>query len=242
MRMGMMGKWAIPVIVSILILGVIGLSQEADAVTITISDEASCEAIPGAFFNFVGNCMLNSDFTVNEGDTLIVENLQLFSLSGNDFTNFGTVELNGGTVGGQTGVLNWGSNGNIINECGGVINANGNDGFQSGSIFVGFGITMTNKGTINLFGGNGDQSGVLAIFSPSTSLNNHGNFNENPGTGSQSGIFFGSGIFNDGLPNLCSEEQAESLIEDVGALPLDNKDSTKLTESLDKIPCTDERL
>jgi len=35
----MLGKWAVPVIASILILGVFGLSQDAFATTITISDK-----------------------------------------------------------------------------------------------------------------------------------------------------------------------------------------------------------
>jgi len=192
------------VLLALVFAVLLGFTQmsTAFAATITISDQPSCEAIPGAIFNPAGNCLLTQDFTVSAGDTLIVENFQLASIvQGIDFTNFGTVELNGGSTG-QSGVLNWGQ-GNLINECGAEINVNGNTGTQSGMLFAAFGVTMTNKGTINLFGNDGRQSGSFGSNNNLIQINNHGNVNENPGTGFESGVVWGVASFNDNLPPLC---------------------------------------
>lgn len=198
------GIWAVSLIVSILILGTFGFSQEVEATTITISDEPSCLAIPGA--TFLGGsspgCIFINDFTVGSGDILIIENL-FVQIRTSVFTNFGTVELNGGT-GTFTGLFAV-QFGEIINECGGVINANGGVGTLSGALiaFVSSS-SITNKGTINLFGSTGGQSGLLGIVS-SAIVNNHGTVSENPGDGNLSGIVLVvGGTFNDNLPNLCS--------------------------------------
>jgi len=195
-----MNKIIIPVLASILILGALGLSQEADAVTITISDEASCLAIPGAFFG--GSiCILNNDFTVGPGDTLVVENTNLLTRA--IFTNFGTIELIGDDR--INGRLITNPDGEIINECDGVINAHGSSSFQSGSVVLLAPTPLTNKGTINLFGGTAQFSGILGIFDSLATVNNHGTINENPGPFPffDTGIVVNFGTFNDNLPDLC---------------------------------------
>jgi len=156
----MRGKWAIPAI-AVLILGTLGFSQEVEAITITISDETSCLEIPGAAFSDP-NCFFFSDFTVGSGDILIIENtIQVLLLS--VFTNFGTVELNGGDAD-NLGSMIASQFGGIINECGGVINTNGGAGVTSGVLAANDPSSfITNKGTINLFGGTGPLSGVLGI-------------------------------------------------------------------------------
>jgi len=107
----------IPVIVSILILGTLGFSQEVEATTITISDGTSCLAIFGASF-VDPKCTFNSDFTVGSGDILIIENtIQVIVPS--VFTNFGTVELNGGVGSATLGTIIVAEFGDFINECGG---------------------------------------------------------------------------------------------------------------------------
>ncbi|MCH7535886.1 MAG: radical SAM protein, partial [Bacteroidetes bacterium] len=98
---------------------------------------------------------------------------------------------------------NFRESGEKINECGGVINVNGDTGLTRIDLFTPF----TNKGTINLFGGSSSLSGSIFF---TTTIDNSGTINENPGTGVNSGILLvatspsGTGVVND-LPNLCIE-------------------------------------
>jgi len=177
--------------------------QEAFATTITINDQASCEVIPGAIFavGLPDVCRLTNDFTVNSNDVLIIEDIFII-VDTSVFTNFGTVELNGGDILVSAALATLGNAGEqIINECGGIINANGGDGTASAAIGVDVNGLFTNKGIINLFGGLGDFSGSLVITGVG---NNHGTVNENPGTGTDSGIVVTFGTYNDNLQNLCS--------------------------------------
>ena len=204
----MKGVWAVPIILGILILGT-ALTQEAEAETITISDQASCLDIPGATFTVAGPsiCILNNDFAVNAGDNLIIENV-ILAIGNSVFTNSGTVVVVGGTTSVNQGVLFvGGADGQIINECDGVIIAFGGSGALNGAIGVDAGASLTNKGLIVLVGGFGEQSGSLTILDGTA--NNHGQINEGPGDDAQSGIIniIGSGIFNDNLNDLCISDQ-----------------------------------
>ena len=179
----------------------VAVPQQAYATTITINDQASCEVIPGGFFT-PGFCFLTSDFTVSSTEILVIENIAVL-VDNSVFRNFGTVELNGGSNPASGALVTFGRDGaEIVNECGGIINANGGAGFQSAIMGVNLGTTLTNKGVINLFGGTGDSSGTLAVNGVT---NNHGVVNENPGTGLDSGsILVIVGSYNDNLPSLCS--------------------------------------
>jgi len=159
---------------------------------ITISDEASCLAIPGSTFPAPLFCQISSDFTVNAGDTLVIDGVFVFFFG--SFTNFGTTEINSST----NSLLQLRSD--SINECGGIINANGGSSF-SGILNLADSSKLTNKGTINLFGGSGGTSGSLV--NNFGTVDNHGTVNENPGSGLNSGIVLNLANFNDGLPDLC---------------------------------------
>ncbi len=118
------------------------------------------------------------------------------------FTNFGKTTLDG--VGGQTFspelrlVVTPGTN-----ECGGTIDVNGGSLVVTGRIVVNNEL-FVNKGTINLNGGGGEQSGSLVIVNAGGQVDNHGTINENPGGGLDSGIVKAfAGTFNDNLANLC---------------------------------------
>jgi len=118
---------------------------------------------------------------------------------------FGIIDVNGG-LGSNEGLLAIGPGGVLINECDGVINANGADGFFSGALVI---ISkLQNKGTINLFGDDaGPVSGSLLLEMDGV-IDNHSTINEPPGLADTSGTVFDldglTGTFNDGLPDLCS--------------------------------------
>jgi len=198
--------WVVSVLAGILFLGTLGLSQDAEAATITISDGPSCNAVGGIFhvifFPFF-QCDVSAPFVVNAGDTLVIENIVVEFF--NSLTNFGIIDVNGG-LGSNEGLLAIGPGGVLINECGGVINANGADGFFSGALVI---ISnLQNKGTINLFGDDaGPFSGSLLLEMDGV-IDNHSTINETPGIADTSGTVFDldglTGTFNDGLPDLCS--------------------------------------
>lgn len=180
---------------------------EAHATTYMVSNESECLAFPGTTSwgltqTSLFTCFLTSDFTLNSGDILIVENIE-FRVS--SFTNFGTINLNGGSGFGE-GRLLVASGGNFVNECGGTVNANGGTGIQSGNLSM-FSdtATITNFDTINLNGGSGPVSGSIVWGTSQVILNNHGIINQNLGTGVLSGTFanFSGGAFNDDLPPKC---------------------------------------
>ena len=186
---------------SVLLLVPIGLDN-AFAATIEIKDQATCQALGGNFFvtSAADGCFFGS-LTVDADDTLILENLFIATGPGG-FTNFGNVMLIGGDET-NSGAINLGQDGDLVNECGATITIEGGDGLNSGGIQTDLpGEDVTNFGTINLNGGVGQASATIVIFSI---LNNHGLINENPGSGSFSGIIrLGStGVFNDKLPSQC---------------------------------------
>jgi hypothetical protein len=185
---------------SVLLLVPVGLNN-AFAVTIEITDEASCFAAgAGNFFvtSAADGCFFGS-LTVDADDTLILENLFIATGPGG-FTNFGNVILIGGDET-NSGAINLGQDGDLVNECGATITIEGGDGINSGAIQTDLpGEDVTNFGTINLNGGVGQASATIVI---SSILNNHGLINENPGSGPFSGIVRvgGIGVFNDDLPD-----------------------------------------
>lgn len=85
------------------VLGVIftvpALSQDAFAISVTISDEASCETIPGAIWSTPPNtCTLTSDQTISSVDTWTISpGVTLVISSGVTITSDGTI-LNDGTI------------------------------------------------------------------------------------------------------------------------------------------------
>jgi len=184
---------------SILLLVPVG-AQNAFAATIELKNEADCLALGGDFF-IQGNadvCVFLS-LTVNPGDTLIVENVQVQVR--NDLTNSGTIQLVGGSEDSSGRLVAGLRTTNFLIECGGIINAQGGVGDASAQINIPFG-TLTNLGTINLIGDIGSFSGSLLITG---TADNHGTINENPDSGPVSGIvfIFRDGVFNDNLPNQC---------------------------------------
>jgi len=192
---------------SVLLLVPIGLDN-AFAATIEIKDQATCQALGGNFFGTPGVsvCFFGS-FTVDADDTLNIENL-VVQIGSGGFSNSGNVVLVGGSET-NSGTLNLIQGASLVNECGATITAQGGDGLNSGSILAAAqtGETITNFGTINLNGGDGQASAALLIGS-GTIVNNHGTINENPGSGPFSGIIrlLGTGVFNDDLPDECTSE------------------------------------
>ena len=175
---------------SILFLVPVGLNN-AFAATIEITDEASCFAAgAGNFFvtSVADGCFFGS-LTVNADDTLILENL-FIQIGSGGLTNFGNVILIGGDEQ-NSGVITLTQDASLVNECGGIITAQGGDGFNSAKITSSQNVgTVTNLGTINLNGGSGQSSAVLLIFTGNT-LNNHGTINENPGVGTSGTVVVG---------------------------------------------------
>jgi len=232
----MRAQVVIPVLVSILILGTLGLSQEAFATTFTVSNEAECLAFPGTtavgIVSGVEGCILSSDFTLNTGDVLEIHTIQFAIAS--TFTNFGTIDAFGGDSFGTGRIILFDS-GHLINECGGVINAHGSSGIQSGEIGLGLGTpTLTNFDTINLIGESGILSGSLLFGTAGPTVNNHGIINEIPGTGNFSGQILNDvgGTFNDNLPNPCVPRALNDLISDIEELDLSKPSEKSLTQKL----------
>ena len=238
--------WILPVLV-VLIVGSLGFSQDAFALNTFITDEPSCENAPvlGTFDS--GTCVLSGPHTIPLFDNWT---FQIPSKITGTVDVFGKLELrvslsNSGTINviGDTGgvgnrallIFDFGTD--FTNECNGIINLFGGTFFSNGSFQIsgrnGLEPIFNNFGTIT--GTNSDiptdQAVIILNSAPDiVTFNNHGTLT--------APVVIGNGIFIDNLPNQCSippEEQAESLIEDVEDLPLDNDDSTKLTKSLDKI-------
>ncbi len=186
---------------SILLLVPVG-AQNAFADIIELKNEADCLALGGTFFVLgIADVCVFLSLTVDSGDTLIIENIQVQVTDG--LTNSGTIQLVGGSEEVSGSLVPGGNSGFIVNECGGTINAQGGDESNSGSISITPGRSLTNFGTINLIGDIGSFSGSLLI---SGTADNHGTINENPDSGPASGIVFvfNVGVFNDDLPSQCA--------------------------------------
>jgi len=117
--------WTIPIISSILILGIFGISQQAEAATVIISDQASCEAQGGALK--ANKCFFSGSLTIPSGDSwtstmfLAVHDLtvegELNAPNGMDadkLTNKGTITT--------VNLISIGPNNFWVNDCGGKIN------------------------------------------------------------------------------------------------------------------------
>jgi len=150
--MSMKVYWAVPIIASILVLGVSGF-QQAHALTIVISDQASCEGPVGGSWNGANNfCTVSGNILILDGttwevvpgitlifdDTTLVANFGTFKNFGSTvsegiFSNNGLIEHNSGAKMDNTGTL-------YINE----------DGIlENNSKFQNFGNVNILKGTIH---------------------------------------------------------------------------------------------
>lgn len=120
-----MGVWTITIIASILILGIFGTLQQAEAVTVIISDQASCEAQGGTIKT--NKCFFSASLTIPSGDSwtstmfLAVHDLtvegELNAPNGMDadkLTNKGTITT--------VNLISIGPNNFWVNDCGGKIN------------------------------------------------------------------------------------------------------------------------
>jgi len=135
------GIWAIPVIASILILGSLGLIQEADAATRTFTTDTTITSNE--------NIAPGETWTINSGVTLTIDagvTIEVFSTatifinSGGTIDNFGSIR----TIGTINNLGTFNNFGTLENQ--GTINNQG--------IFNNFGtLNITNIGTINNFGG-----------------------------------------------------------------------------------------
>jgi len=162
-------KGHIIVIVSILILGIYGTSQQAEASTVIISDVPSCESAGGTFTSARNQCSFFGDLTIPEGDTWNISNLRFgvknLILEGEvnaqnemdvDFmTNRGTI-----TVSEQ--LISIGGGNFWINDCGGTIN------LISGTVFT-FDAAGTNHGVIK-----GDSTTAITTSQSSNTVVNSG--------------------------------------------------------------------
>jgi len=121
----MNGYWVISVIASILILGIFGTSQQAEAATVIISDQASCIAQGGAIK--ADKCFFSGSLIIPSGDSwtstlfLAVHDLtvegELYAPNGMDadkLTNKGTITT--------VNLISIGPGNFWVNDCGGTIN------------------------------------------------------------------------------------------------------------------------
>jgi len=158
-------QWSIPVIASFLILSIFGTSQQAEAATVIISDQASCEAQGGAIKT--DKCFFSGSLTILSGDSwtstlfLAVHDLtvegELNAPNGMDadkLTNKGTITT--------VNLISIGPSNFWVNDCGGKINLlpNGIINFNAGG---------TNHGVIN-----GDSTTAITTPLSSTTFVNSG--------------------------------------------------------------------
>jgi len=139
------------VLCSIVIIGLLGFTQVpiASALTVTITDPASCVVAGGVHQIATNECHFAGSLTIPQADTWNVSNLrfsvatlilegQVTTLAGLDvdqFTNRGTLNLG-------VELISIGPNNSWLNDCGGVLNLLSN-------AFISFNGAGTNHGTLN---------------------------------------------------------------------------------------------
>ncbi len=219
-------NWAITLLASILILGSLGLSQEAFAVNTSISDQATCENAPvlGTFDS--GTCVLSGTHTIPLGDEWLfsIESEVTGTVNVNGFLRFTTTFSNSGTInviGDPSGTASRGHVQFLVgtdytNECVGIFNLIGGTGLQSGTLSL-----SGQAGSAPIFNNFGTITGTNSNLGPATNIavvllissnpfivvfNNHGTLTAPVDT-----TTFG-GIFNDNLPNQCDEPVGGTLI------------------------------
>jgi len=162
MILGMKGIWAIPVIVSILILGVIGFSfsQDAEAASIIFTTDTTITT---------STTIASGDtWTINSGVTLtIASGVTLTVNNGGTIDNFGTINNFGGTIN-NSGTIN-NNSGSFITNPGTINNISGGTFSNSGTIFNKNSIGGILFGTIILTGGGSvvPDFGPVIIVDPS---------------------------------------------------------------------------
>jgi len=143
--MGMRAQFVIPVLASILVLGTLGLSQEAYATTFTIEDApdgGDCVVLGGTW---VGSTCTIDDLTINSGDTLIITNGARVIVEEN-LTNHGTILIEASDI--QLTSLE--VSGDVFND--GLVEINGDfgeslfGGIRGDSNFINAGIIRANSG------------------------------------------------------------------------------------------------
>ena len=150
MKKNYLWKIILPLIFSIAVLGLIGFSQEADAASVTITDQTSCETIPGAVWSTSPDtCTVTTDQTIANGETwtvnpgvrlllntyyvdITVDNggtIKNFGLLRNlgTINNSGTIDNPGTIDNGMVGTIN---NEDTINNSGSIDNGYGGASFS----------------------------------------------------------------------------------------------------------------
>jgi len=218
--------WAVPIIVSILILTSLGFSQDAFALNTFITDEPSCENAPvfGTFDS--GTCVLSGLHTIPLHDTwnfvIASKNTGTVDVFGLlqvrvSFSNSGTINVIGDTSGvGNRALFQFNFGTDYTNECNGIINLIGGDQHRNGWLLIansgGLDPIFNNFGTIT--GTNSDipnQIGVILLDGAPITVNNHGTLT--------APVLVGQGIFNDNLPNQCAPPPQADLMVDIGSGP-----------------------
>jgi len=195
----MKGQWAIPVIASILILGTLGLNQQAYGTTFTISDTPTggdCLVLGGSWDAGLKRCTI-TNLTVSVVDNLVIVGVQLFI--NNSLINDGNIKLNGGNTF-SSGFILVGAFGTLINN--NLIEVNGGQGLFSGRIFMNIQSTFSNFGELQVNGGNAERSGAVQ-FAEQVSFVNHceATVNLEGGIGRGSGILEATSFFLGGSTN-----------------------------------------
>jgi len=179
-------SWALPVLFSIIILGVIGFSQNTFALDFIITDQASCEILPSGANWDSGVCTILSDLDlesdgnleIGSGVTLSIPNGILLSAEGS-IINQGIID-NDGTIQPTSQVTNTGT---ILNDGTWILVANyensgtiENNNLITISELLNTG-TLTNMGTIDFFsilnqiGGTINNAGGTINFATLTNFN-----------------------------------------------------------------------
>lgn len=166
-----MGIWAVPVVISILIL-IFGTNQNAFAVIVNITDQASCEAAGGVFDGINNKCKFAGSLTIPAGDVwtstifFAVADLTVEgelnapnTMDADQLVNRGTVTTNE--------LISIGPNNSWLNDCDGTINLLTNG-------FINFDAFGTNHGTIN-----GDATNSITTPLAANTLDNSGTMDPN---------------------------------------------------------------
>ncbi|MGI0073475.1 MAG: PEF-CTERM sorting domain-containing protein [Nitrosotalea sp.] len=152
--------------------------HDAHAVTYDLKDQASCQAISGAWYTSTSTCTI-SDFSLNSGDSLAVDNSVFPNISltiTDTLDNSGVINNSGSIEISNYGVFN--NDGSIVNYCtvgcvGGTINNDGTITNNNGGTITS-NSTIVNNGSIN-------NSGTIIIKNGGT-INNYAKFINNDGT------------------------------------------------------------
>jgi len=191
--MGMRAQFVIPVLASILVLGGLGLTQEAFATTFTISDTTTggdCVALGGSWNNIQKICTI-TNLTVSSSDILVIDGVFFFILD--TVFNSGTIQVNGGSTI-QSGAIIIFDSASLVNN--GFIQVNGGSGFSSGIIFNGG--LLDNNNIIEINGG--PFPGGNGILEGSGTVSNSGTITVNGSVESFSGLIL---LFNGIFLNEC---------------------------------------